>query len=164
MTSSEKPARIEILEVQDLRLLDKDGSTLARLGRNEFGAFGLAIGESANGSPMITLKVTAGGEPCVEVRDRDGHCRALLEVNRSNGAVLMGLLDENQKARTVAAVGLDGTCTLAVHDVHDKSRVYNFGPGVKINDLKPSKKTGHEVELSAASTNVHLSFGKGVRA
>jgi hypothetical protein len=162
MTSSERPPRIEVLEVQDLRLVDKDGSTLARLGRNEFGAFGLAIGESANGSPMITLKVTAGGEPCVEIRDREGHCRALLEVNRSNGAVLMGLLDENQKARTVAAVAQDGTCTLAVHDVHDKSRVYNCGNGVKINELKPSMKQEHQVELSTTSSNVHVSFGSTV--
>lgn len=99
MTSPTVPHKISVLEVEELRLVDKDGSSLARLARDRYGSFGLVIGESANGRPMLALTIAATGEPCIEICDRQGNCRALLQINHATGQVAMGLLDGNQQAR-----------------------------------------------------------------
>lgn len=116
MPSTQKPTRLGVLEVEDLRIVDKDGSTLARLGRDGLGSFGLAIGETANGQSMLTLSVTTSGQPCIEIRDRLGTCRAALSIVHSTGEIVFGLLDENQRARAQITVSPEGNSSIGLFD------------------------------------------------
>lgn len=117
--TSVKPQKISILEVEDLRLVDKDGSMLARLSRNELGAFGLSIGESATGMPMISLSIAPTGEPVVEIRDRQGHRRAGLLMCHRTGVIDLGLRDENEQVRARLTVTAAGDGLIGVYDPSD---------------------------------------------
>lgn len=123
MPSTQRPSRLGILEVEDLRIVDKDGSTLARLGRDKLGSFGLAIGETASGDSMLTLSVTTRGEPCIEMRDRQGNCRAALSVIGSTGEVVFGLLDESQRARAQITVSPEGQSSIGLFDAGMKMKI-----------------------------------------
>jgi len=123
MPSIQRPPRLGVLEVEDLRIVDKDGSTLARIGRDQLGAFGLAIGETANGQSMIAMSVATSGEPCIEIRDRQGNCRAALSVDHASGQVVFGLLDENQRARAQITVTAEGHSTIGLYDSSKRMKV-----------------------------------------
>ena len=180
MTSVQKPQKIGILEVEDLRIVDKDGSTLARLSRNELGAFGLTIGESARGLPMISLNIAPTGEPVVEIRDRQGNRRAGLLMCHRTGAIDMGLMDVNEQTRARLLVTAAGDGFMGVYDAGDKAKAVLRNvqadppyPGVITtyaaegkqvwqSALKKTDSVPNNKVVAPAVSQVSLSFGKSI--
>lgn len=175
--TSVKPQKISVLEVEDLRLVDKDGSVLARLSRNEVGAFGLSIGESASGLPMISLTIAPTGEPVLEIRDRQGHRRAGLLMCHRTGVIDLGLRDENEQVRARLTVTAAGDGLIGVYDPSDapKAVMRNFHsqhnqPGVVSTyggEARPLWQTpvkkgdvSNKAKTPTPVSGVQISFGK----
>lgn len=178
MPSTQKPPRLGVLEVEDLRIVDKDGSTLARLGRDQLGAFGLAMGESANGQSMIAMTISATGQPCLEIRDRQGNCRAALSVDHASGQIVFGLLDENERARAQITVTAEGHSSIGLYDNQKRMKVAltDFESSPRLPGLvttfdnegkalwQSPKKSGRTLttKKQSVSSQINLSFGRSL--
>jgi len=110
----------KVIEAQEFRLVDEEGSLLAFLGADE----GLPIlcFAGAENNPQVLIGVVEEGAPGVALADAEGQLRTVLGFDEATGETGLVLYDEAEHVRASFILGLDGNPELSILDIEEEPR------------------------------------------
>jgi len=124
LIGARKPGETSVpseIQARAFVLVDRHGTTLARLGLLPHGAWGLGFYEQGKQS-RIVLSVEGDGSSSLNLLSKDGKGSLLLHAS-GNGAASLRLMDTNWKARAALAIWPDGSPFVQLTDRSGKERV-----------------------------------------